>query len=534
MKTKKFLLLILACTVYSNCFCNNPKKAKFATNPIIWADVPDIAIIRVGDTYYMSSTTMHMNPGLPVMKSKDLANWEMLNYAYDKLVDNDYMNLDNGKSCYGAGSWASCFRYHKGTYYVSTFSSTSGKTHVYTTKDIEKGDWKESAFEPSLHDHTLFFDDDGRVYMIYAAGDIKIIELTSDASSVKEGGINQILIENASQVAGGKLGLPAEGSQMIKKDGKYYLFNITWPQGDMRTELVHRADKITGPYEGRVFLKDRGIAQGSIIDTPEGDWYAYMFRDFGAVGRIPHLMPIVWEDNWPVVPGDGKVPNELNIKARKDRFSNIIASDEFTRKEGEEKLPLAWQWNHNPDHRLWSIDSRPGYLRLTNGRVEKDIMNAKNILTQRTFGPESSATIAMEVDQMKDGDYAGFIALQRLYGFVGVKMENGRKSIVMTALKENETAEYLEIPLEKSRVYFRIDCDYNPINENERNDKAYFYYSLNGKKWIPIGGPLQMRYTLPHFMGYRFGLFNYATKSIGGSVDFDYFKVSDKILKIKN
>src|SRR5687767_752337 len=116
-----------------------PSQAQTATNPIIFADVPDLSMIRVGDTYYMSSTTMHMSPGVPIMKSKDLVNWKLINYAYDTLTNNDEINLQNGKVTYGRGSWASCIRYHKGTYYVSTFSATSGKTHVYTTKNIEKG-----------------------------------------------------------------------------------------------------------------------------------------------------------------------------------------------------------------------------------------------------------------------------------------------------------------------------------------------------------------------------------------------------------
>src|SRR6476661_6272384 len=119
-----------------------------AHNPIIWADVPDMAMIRVGDTYYMSSTTMHMSPGLPIMKSKDLVNWKLVNYAYDTLGDNDAMTLQNGKNAYGAGSWASSLRYHDGTFYVTTFSSTTGKTHIYSTKDIEKGPWKEISFRP--------------------------------------------------------------------------------------------------------------------------------------------------------------------------------------------------------------------------------------------------------------------------------------------------------------------------------------------------------------------------------------------------
>lgn len=515
--------------VLSVCLASLMNVFPQATNPTIWADVPDNAILRVGDTYYMSSTTMHMSPGLPIMKSKDLVHWEMLNYAYDRLVENDAMNLDNGKSTYGAGSWASSLRYHNGTYYVSTFAATSGKTHVYTTQDIEKGDWKEATFEPVLHDHSLFFDDDGRVYMVYGAGDIRIRELTADASNVKEGGLDQIIIHNATAAAGGIPGLPAEGTQMIKRNGKYYIFNITWPQNDMRTELVHRADCITGPYEGRVFLKDRGIAQGSIIDTPEGNWYAYMFRDFGAVGRIPYLLPMTWENEWPVVANGGKVPYYLDIPAKEHGLANIVVSDEFTRTKEEPKLPLAWQWNHNPDNKRWSVDARKGYLRITTGRVDADVLNAKNILTQRTFGPQSAATTAIEVGKMKDGDCAGLIALQKGYGFVGVKMEGKTKSIVMVNTKDDKPVEVAKIPVSQKVVHLRIDCDYRPINEGSRKDTAYFYYSLDGENWEPIGEPLKMFYTLPHFMGYRFGLFNFATKTAGGYVDFDYFRIQTTI-----
>jgi beta-xylosidase len=153
-----------------------------ARNPIIWADVPDMAMIRVGDTYYMSSTTMHMSPGLPIMKSKDLVNWELIGYAYDTLADNDALTLSNGKTAYGQGSWASSLRYHNGTFYASTFSASTGKTHIYTTKDIEKGPWTEISFRPSMHDHSLFFDDDRRIYMLYGGGNLRLTELTADLS----------------------------------------------------------------------------------------------------------------------------------------------------------------------------------------------------------------------------------------------------------------------------------------------------------------------------------------------------------------
>ena len=211
-----------------------------AHNPIIFADVPDMSMVRVGDTYYMSSTTMHMSPGVPIMKSKDLVNWQLVNYAYDTLGNIDDLNLVNGKTAYGRGSWASCIRYHNGIFYVSTFSSTTGKTYIFSTKNIEKGPWKISSFRPSYHDHSLFFDDDGKVYMIYGVGKLRLLELSPDLSGVKPGTTEQVIIENASAPAGNNINLQAEGSQLFKIKGKYYLFNITWPRGGMRTVVIHQ------------------------------------------------------------------------------------------------------------------------------------------------------------------------------------------------------------------------------------------------------------------------------------------------------
>ena len=220
-----------------------------------------MSIVRVGDSYYMSSTTMHMAPGVPIMKSKDLINWKIVSYAYNVLDTIDALTLRNGKNSYGKGSWASCIRYHNETFYVSTFAQTTGKTYVYSTKDIEKGPWKESSFSPSFHDNTLFFDDDGRVYLIYGNKKLTLVELNADLSGVKTGGTNQVIIENSSLPSGKDSGL-GEGSQLFKVNGKYFLFNITWPRGGMRTVVIHRADKITGPWEGQTRISGSGCSPG--------------------------------------------------------------------------------------------------------------------------------------------------------------------------------------------------------------------------------------------------------------------------------
>jgi len=498
--------------------------AQTAHNPIIYADVPDMSMIRVGQTYYMSSTTMHMSPGVPIMKSNDLVNWKIINYAYQVLDDTDDLNLIKGQNSYGKGSWASSLRYHNGIYYVSTFSGNTGKTYIYTTQNIEKGPWKAISFKPNLHDHSLFFDDDGKVYMIYGSGRIMLAQLSDDLSGIKPGTKPQVLIENASLAAGPNLGLPAEGSQLFKINGKYYLFNITWPRGGMRSVLIHRADNITGPYEGRLALQDKGVAQGGLINTPQGKWFAYLFRDFGSVGRVPYLVPVNWEDNWPILGTNHLAPDSVALPANKSLMPGIVSSDEFERKRGEPDLPLVWQWNHNPVNQLWSVRRRKGYLRLTTGRLDTAVVAARNTLTQRTFGPQCSAITAIDVSNLKDGDNAGLTLLQRKHGWVGVKVENGEKFIVMINAQGASPVEAASIPLTHNMIYLKAECDFR-----ERTDKGYFYYSLDGKHWLPIGSILQMAYTIPHFMGYRFGLFTYATKTTGGFADFDFFRVSNNI-----
>jgi len=527
----------LSCVALLSCmFFSNNVHAQQATNPIIFADVPDMSMMRVGDTYYMSSTTMHMSPGVPIMKSKDLVNWQLISYAYDTLANMDELNPTNGKSTYGQGSWASSIRYHNKTFYVTTFAATTGKTHIYSTKNIEKGPWKSISFSPCVGDHSLFFDDDarpddpvgrGKVYLIYGGGKLNLLELNENVTGIKEGGISQVAIENASapSMPEGKTGgLGAEGSQLFKVKGKYYLFNITWPPGGMRTVVIHRADKITGPWEGRLALQDSGIAQGGLIDMPDGRWFAYLFRDYGSVGRIPYLVPVTWKDGWPVLGINGKVPQTLNLPAGKGLIPGIVNSDEFNRKKGAPALPPVWQWNHNPDNSLWSVTERKGYLTLKTGRIDTSFLFARNTLTQRTIGPVCSGSVSLDVSKMKDGDFAGLGLLQKNFGLIGVRIDGDRKSIVMINASTGKPEEVQSIPLTQNTIFFKAECDFT-----NKKDEANFFYSLDGKTWKALGTTLKMTYTFPHFMGYRFALFNYASKITGGAAAFDWFHITDAI-----
>lgn len=581
-----FALLALAAVCCCSAACATADDAAAAAdngkqaplNPIIWADVPDVSVLRVGDTYYMTSTTMHMNPGVPVMMSKDLVNWEIVSYCYDDLLDEDLpqnvkdrLTLSNGQNEYGNGTWASCIRYKDGTFYVSSFSQPTNKTYIWTSKDPTKGDWKRIATLPRFHDHSLVLDKDGRNYIIWDGGDRKIVELTSDLTAVKKGGLgvdangriqNKVLVSRAdTNRDAGNTGSLLEGSQMHLINGKYYLINIGWP--NVRSVFCARADKIEGPYESKMIYSCEGIAQGGLVDTPDGKWYAMLFGDRGGVGRIPFLVPVTWKDGWPMIgtDGDGKTLPALPINVKHPAIPKCVASDEFSRKSGDRDLPLVWQWNHIPVNSLWSLKDRPGWIRFKTGDVVNSLEKAKNTLTQRTFGPTSTAEIKIDTKNMKDGDYAGLSSFQAQWGFVGVKMADGKKTIVMCTpaggggrgrggrpggfgggpgqgqqpqQPQQAMNEIASIPLEGDIAYLRVEVDVAPVNapaEDEyklnarRKDQSFFYYSNDGKTWTRIGNAINMPYSMPHFMGYRFGIFNFATKTAGGYVDVDYFRI---------
>ncbi len=214
----------------------------------------------------------------------------------------------------------------------------------------------------------------------------------------------------------------------------------------------------------------------------------------------------------------------MNLPPSKGLIPGIVTSDEFDRKAGALALPLVWQWNHNPDNKLWSLTERPGFLRLATSRTDTHFLAARNTLTQRTIGPECSGSTAVDVSNLKDGDFAGLALLQRQYGLVGVKSEGGTNYVVMVSAQSNSPAEVERVPLNQKKVFLKAECDFK-----NRTDRAHFYYSLDGQSWTAIGNELKMAYTLPHFMGYRFGLFNYATKTAGGHADFDFFRITESM-----
>lgn len=500
-------------------------------NPLFWSDIPDIDVIRVGSTYYMISTTMHMMPGCPIMKSKNLSDWELIDYVYDQLEDNDAHNLRGNQNIYGQGQWASNLRYHDGTFYVCFSCNDTKKFHVYQTEDIESGEWKRTTIPRLFHDPALLFDKDC-VFVIYGAGDIRITELTKDLSAVKDGGIDQILLKTP---VDGIL-LRCEGCRVYQINGYYYFIFIEWPKvgNQRRRQIAYRSKSLFGKYERKIIFDDdmgyrnQGIAQGAIVDTVDGEWYAILFQDHGAVGRIPYVLPVNWENDWPMIGIDGKAPKSFVINLPSSPSKPIVASDNF--KYREDKLHHIWQWNHNPDDRLWTVTERKGYLRLKTGTLTDRVLQARNTLTQRTEGPICTGITLLDTRHMKPGDHAGLIALQSNFGTVGVKVtEEGKKFVAMMTNGESGDSIIEKQEIESEQIHLKVIFDFQ-----QDLDRATFYYSLNGEKWIAIGKPLQMKYTLDHFMGYRIGLFNYATREVGGYVDFAYFHYykEDQLIKL--
>ncbi|TSB47860.1 glycoside hydrolase family 43 protein [Alkalicoccobacillus porphyridii] len=491
-------------------------------NPIIWADVPDISVIRVEDTYYMVSTSMHSMPGCPILKSNNLRDWELHSYVYETLEANDAHELKGGSHIYGKGMWAASLRYHNHMFYVCFSANDTKQFYIYTTDDIESGNWDRHVIDGLRHDPSLFFDEE-HTYVIHGNGRIMITELTADATALKPNGINQLLLETEKE----GMGLRAEGCHAYKMNGYYYLFFIEWPSvgNKRRREVCYRSESLFGPYESRIVLDDdmnfynNGVAQGGIVDTPEREWYAVLFQDRGAVGRVPILVPMHWSDDWPVLGIDGKVPEEFEAKLPEGEKKPLTISDDF--QSAEQHLPLQWQWNHNPDHELWSLTKNKGYLTLEAGHVTKSVEFARNTLTQRTEGPWCSASTSLDISEMIPGNRAGLVALQHDFGAVGVEISsNGKAFITLYIRGEDGSDKCIEsIPYDGNTIVLKADFNFHQLQ-----DTVDFYYSSEGNEWNKIGERLQLKYTLTHFMGVRIGLYHFATEQIGGVAKFEYFQ----------
>lgn len=501
-----------------------------ALEPTLWADVPDLAMCRVGARYYMVSTTMHFNPGIPVMVSTNLVDWTVASHCYQTLEDRPEDRLEGGHDDYGYGTWAASIRYNDrdGFFYVASFNDRINATYLFRTKDPARGDWQRFRFGPRAYDASLWIED-GKLFLFATErrwpgdgnavhpGAVRLYRIRDDLSGFVDGG--EVILHPYRAIPG--LGY-SEGVQVLKRDGWYYVVNICKPRGRCRLVLVHRSRTMRGPWEGKVVFEREGIAQGSFIDAPDGKWYAYLFGDRGAVGRCPYVLPVTWKDGWPVIDA-APLPRTKGVPG-------IVASDDF----GDETLKAVWQWNHNPVDSLWSLVERPGWLRLRSDRLDADLLTARNTLTQRCWGPTCVAVTKIDISNLKEDDRAGLALFQRDYAAATVVRESGGEAALsLVCARQGKSHEVAHVNLAKGlrEVWLKATGDFTRFPKNDFTgiapgaDTGRFFYSEDGVDWLPLGDGVRLVYTMPHFTGYRFGLFMWSAKASGGSADFDFLRL---------
>lgn len=484
----------------------------------ICMDYPDPDVIRVGNNYYMVSTTMHFFPGCEILSSTDLVNWKHACYVYEKLDSTEGQTLRDGKGIYGKGMWAATIRYHKDTFYIMFVCNDTQKTYLYTLKSIDgildescSFKWAKQYVEGFYHDCSLLFDTDdegnSHIYVAYGNTDIYLTELSPDLHGPLEGGLHRLIISDQ-----GNPMLGYEGSHLYKINGKYYIFliHLTRDAGK-RTEACFMTDSITGDFVGGDILNDdwgycnSGIAQGGIVDTPDGKWYALLFQDRGAVGRIPILTKMHFEGDKPII---DKEYSYLNT-------------------------PNRWQFNHEPDLSLvnFSIKNNADWkYSISTNKICHSIQEANNTLTNRLYYPISESEIDIDVSHLNNGDIAGLAILQGCHGFIGIKKENDAYYLFTESKCTSDASPFVytyninrsqEIPIESMQIRLGFTADFN-IGK----DTAQFYYYDNDLKKLVQPGVHNMLFKLDHFTGNRVALFMYSEETTGGSVTFSNYKCS--------
>ena len=498
-----------------------------AINPILKLDYPDPDVIRVDDTYYMVSTTMHFMPGCEILRSYDLVNWEHLTYIYETLDNTKAQRLEAGEEIYGKGMWAASLRYHEGVFYICFVANDTKKTYLYTTKDIT-GTWQKSIIEGFYHDASLLFDA-GKVYIVFGNTDIELLELNQELTGPKKDGLHRVIVSEK-----GNDFLGYEGAHLYKINNKYYLFLIhSLKERWRRVQSCFVADSLEGDFIGKDVLDDdigycdQGVAQGGIVDTPDGKWYAILFQDSGSVGRIPILVPISWENDFPVFGDLGQVPSEFAVTSTraKHQYKPLVGSDDFDKEE----LQPRWQFNHEPVKGLWGIDAEAKVFWIKTNKLCHNLIYANNTLTQRMKYPRCSGEVTIDGNLLNDGDYAGISALQGCYGMVALYNDNGQYKLVMKERKavdaspdampiDGEVIKSEVVDIDSKVVRLKIEVDF----ENMK-DTAKFFYLRQGD-WVQIGPTKKLYFKLDHFVGCRFGLFAYSTKEVGGKAKFKQFE----------
>lgn len=552
-----FLFIVLVAAISTNAAFAQDYKYKYSAdkgdgtfvNPIVNGDFPDCDVIRVDSMFYFVSTTMYHFPGATLLKSRDLVNWEYCANPLLQIDDNDAYNLLNGGSHYAQGMWASSLNYHDGKFYIYFISygrnSYDGGRNVLLTATDPEGEWKMEYMNEHYYDAGWLFDDgengDGYLYVACGIGNIHINKLNPKT-------LKKISSTSSPVVSADSY----EGSHMYHIGDYYYLYVTTG--GYWKGQTIYRSKKPMGPYEEVPYKLFQGdaIHQGALVDTPTGEWWTVLFKDAGAIGRVPYLEPVTWKDGWPQIgkynSGEKRWTDvsKNGAKYNKPKISNDEAVNAYLNSAenksymptndafASDKLGMQWEWNHNPQKDAWSLTERPGWMRLYSCTVTDDLMKARGSLTQRIMGYSyegaassstskfSYGTVKLDLSNMQDGDIVGLAVVQNPYSYIGVKMENGKKYLY--SIRSSFGSQKTAIQEQKKGAEVKGDTIYLRAMVNFGTNACNYYYSYAPKtgyaKW---GVTMNMGYTLDHFVGQRFYIFNYSTIATGGYIDVDWF-----------
>ncbi|GAB2886567.1 glycoside hydrolase family 43 protein [Streptomyces mayteni] len=500
-----------------------PSVAASFTNPVAWQDFADIDVIRVGDTFYYSASTMHYSPGAPILRSYDLVNWEFAGHSLPRLDFGAKYDLNGGRG-YVRGVWASSLAYRPSNrtfYWLGQIDFA--QTYVYTAPAVE-GPWNRHTTLPTYYDAGLLVDTDDTMYVAYGNTQISVAQLSPDGRSQVRA--QQVFTTPASI---GTL----EGARFYKINGAYYIF-LTRPANGQY--ILKSTTGPFGPYALRQVLLNLpgpipggGVPhQGGLVQTQAGDWYYLAFVDAYPGGRVPALAPVTWTaDGWPqlqLVNGAwGATYPTPNLPTPPRQVEPLTGVDTFT----GTTLKPKWEWNHNPDPARYTVNNG---LTLRTATVTNDLYWARNTLTHRIQGPSSTATVTLDHGQMRDGDRAGLAMLRDSSAWIGLKRDNGTTRLAMVDgltmdANWNTTGtgtERATAPLTGTRIWLRATADIRPGTGRQ----ARFSYSTDGTTFTTLGPAFTLNNAWQFFMGYRYAVFNHATQALGGAVTLTRFELT--------
>jgi len=474
-------------------------------NPILYADYSDPDVIRVGEKFYMVASEFHFM-GIPVLESSDMVNWKIIGQVYSSF---DYPGFSSNEQ-YGKGSWAPSIRYHNDRFY--DYFCTPGEGLFMSSAEKAEGPWEPLTEVKGIagwEDPCPFWDEDGTAYLGHSrvgAGPIIIHKMSPDGKTLLDDGLTVYT------------GPVAEGTKIHKLNGWYYL---SIPEGGVERgwQTILRSKSIYGPYEKKVVLEKgstdiNGPHQGSLVDTPEGQWWFYHFQSDGAMGRVVHLQPVVWQDEWPVVGVDidrNGIGEPVYVWKKPDIKGNFAITAPQTGDDFNAGKPgLQWQWNHNPDNSSWSATSKPGYLVLSALKAES-FLKARNTLTQKVMGTTGEVVVEMDVTGLAEGQKAGLCSMGgKTNNLVGVLMKEGKTFIFF---EKNGTVSE-EKAFKGKKIYLKARLDI-------RKQENQFFYSPDNKTFTSIGENFLTSFG--NWKGTRVGLFSFNVLNNGGSAAFNWF-----------